>query len=454
MYLYSIILVDDEDSTHELLKNYIENIIGGFKVVGCFKNGGEAIDFLEENSVNIVITDIKMPKVSGLELAKYIYENMPSVKVVIISGYSEFEYVKPAIAYNVSNYLLKAVDMRELTDVLKKLASELDAEKKNIGEAEYMTQREGFCTDLIVGVLEKEEIEEEYKKCNIPYSVDNVKIALFKCTLLNYTRQFNERWNYDIETFDDAIRGILQSVINEYNGGVVIEINKLSDGLIIAVMTDFVISGIEEKLEENLTEIMEIDCRIEKIMDFCGIYDVENYANIFNKNELYKIMISYVKMYGVKRAKKVISRVMMLMNNEDPTGTKLTIVDNNGNVVEDEMYNAIGTRPKKEELIQNAKNYIHENYMEDISYIDVADALYFNGVYFSRFFRQQTGQTIGDYILETRMKKAIEYLKANMKIADISELCGYKNTRTFQRIFKNYTGYSAIDYKKIVLKNS
>ena len=85
MYLYSIILVDDEDSTHELLKNYIENIIGGFKVVGCFKNGSEAIDFLEENSVNIVITDIKMPKVSGLELAKYIYENMPSVKVNVIN---------------------------------------------------------------------------------------------------------------------------------------------------------------------------------------------------------------------------------------------------------------------------------------------------------------------------------------------------------------------------------
>ncbi len=452
--MHSIILVDDENSTHELLKGYIENVIGGFEVVGCFKNGQEAIDFLKNNTVNIVITDIKMPKVSGLELAKYINENTPDTKVVIISGYSEFEYARKAIAYNVSNYLLKAVDMRELAEVLEKLAAELDGGKKASDEADYMMQREGFCTDLIVGALEKDEINEEYKKCNIPYPINNVKIAAFKCTILNYTELLNEKWNYDIESFDDAIRGILQSVINEYNGGVVIEINKLSDGIIIAVMTDFIISGIEKKLEENLTDIMEIDCRITKIMDFCGIYDVENYTNVFNKNELYKIMISYVKMYGVKRAKRVINRVMMLMNNEDPTGAKLTIVDNNGNVVEDEMYNAIGTRPKKEELIQNAKNYIHENYMEDISYIDVADALYFNGVYFARYFKQQTGLTIGDYILEVRMKKAIEYLKANMKIADISELCGYKNTRTFQRIFKNYTGYSAIDYKKIVLKNT
>lgn len=61
-------------------------------MIGCFKNGSEAIDFLKNNSVDIVITDIKMPKVSGLELAKYVHENMPMTKVVIVSGYGEFEY--------------------------------------------------------------------------------------------------------------------------------------------------------------------------------------------------------------------------------------------------------------------------------------------------------------------------------------------------------------------------
>ena len=91
--------------------------------------------------------------------------------------------------------------------------------------------------------------------------------------------------------------------------------------------------------------------------------------------------------------------------------------------------------------------------MNDISYTDVADELYFNAVYFARYFKQETGDTIGDYILAVRMKKAIEYLKTDTKISDIAELCGYKNTRTFQRIFKNYTGYSAVDYKKQVIKN-
>ena len=109
--MYSLIIVDDETDTHELLKYYIEDVIGQFVVSGCFKNGREAIEFLEKNKVDIVITDIKMPEVSGIELAQYIYESTPETKVIILSAYNEFDYAKQAIAFNVSNYLLKAVDM-------------------------------------------------------------------------------------------------------------------------------------------------------------------------------------------------------------------------------------------------------------------------------------------------------------------------------------------------------
>ncbi len=450
--MHSIIIVDDEVSTHESLKDYIEQVIGGFKVIGCFKNGSEAIDFLKNNSVDIVITDIKMPKVSGLELAKYVHENMPMTKVVIVSGYGEFEYARQAIVYNVYHYLLKAIDLRELSEVLKKLVQELEMGKKKIGEFDYTILREAFCTDLIVGWLEGEEIEAEYRKCNMPYPMDAAKIAAFKCSMQNYKEQLNNKWNYGIDSFDDAIKGTLQSVINEYNGGIVIEINKNTEEIIFAVVTDFAISGIEKILEENLLEIMGIRCEIIKIIDFCGIRELGSSAGIFNANELYKIMISYIKLYGTKRAKKIIKRVMMLMNYEDPQGKKLTIIDNNGNIYEDVVYKVIGARQSKEKIIESAKAYIHSNYMNDISYTDVADKLNFNSVYFSRYFKQQTGMTIRDYILEIRMRKAIEYLNTNMKISEISEKCSYKNIRTFQRIFKNYTGYSPIEYKKQVLR--
>ncbi|MDY3928099.1 MAG: response regulator, partial [Clostridia bacterium] len=405
--MYNIIIVDDEISTHELMKDYIETVIGGFNVTGCLKNGAEAIDFLKSNYVDIVITDIKMPKVSGLELAKFIYENMPHIKVIIVSGYGEFEYARQAMAYNVSNYLLKAIDMRELTEVLKKLSREIDEDKRSNADVDNTVQREVFCTDIIAGALERNEIAEEYEKCNIPYELNNVKIAVFKCNMTNYMKQMNERWNYDAEYFYDAIKGVLQSVINEYSRGIVIEISKQSQSLIIAVMTDCAIFGIEKKFEEGLKDIMGLNCEISMIMDFCGLYEIGDGVEVFDKNELYKIMISYIKMYGTKRAKRVTEHVMKLMNNENPQGKKLNVIDKNGEVSDEAIYTEIGGRQQKEEIIKNAKKYIDENYMNDISYTDVADALYFNGVYFSRFFKQQTGMTIGEYLLEIRMQKAI-----------------------------------------------
>lgn len=78
----------------------------------------------------------------------------------------------------------------------------------------------------------------------MPYPMDAAKIAAFKCSMQNYKEQLNNKWNYGIDSFDDAIKGTLQSVINEYNGGIVIEINKNTEEIIFAVVTDFAISGI------------------------------------------------------------------------------------------------------------------------------------------------------------------------------------------------------------------
>ena len=73
--IYSLIIVDDEYSACELLKYYVTDYCKDFEIAGIFADGSEAIDFLEKNNVDLVLTDIKMPQVSGIELAKYIHEN-------------------------------------------------------------------------------------------------------------------------------------------------------------------------------------------------------------------------------------------------------------------------------------------------------------------------------------------------------------------------------------------
>ena len=95
-------------------------------------NGQEAIKYLEDTPPDILITDISMPIMSGLELAKYIYERKLPVKVILLSGYQEFEYAQQGIRYNVSNYMLKPCEKQQINEALKELAESCICEKKEL----------------------------------------------------------------------------------------------------------------------------------------------------------------------------------------------------------------------------------------------------------------------------------------------------------------------------------
>ena len=102
--MYSIIVVDDEQPARDFLEKYINENINDFYVVAKFQNGAEAIKFLDNNDVDIVISDVKMPIVDGLELAKYINENKCHTKVILVSAYEQFEYAQKAIKYNLLSH--------------------------------------------------------------------------------------------------------------------------------------------------------------------------------------------------------------------------------------------------------------------------------------------------------------------------------------------------------------
>ena len=121
MNLYKIMLVDDEE---EVRKNIIRKINwedAGFEVIGDAENGKDALEKIEQNEPDVVLTDIRMPYMDGLSMAEVIRQTYPSIKIVIFSGFDEFEYAKKAIKLNVIEYILKPVNVEELTAILKKI---------------------------------------------------------------------------------------------------------------------------------------------------------------------------------------------------------------------------------------------------------------------------------------------------------------------------------------------
>lgn len=133
--MYKVVLVDDEILTREAIGENTPWEEAGFTLAGTAENGRDAISVIESVRPELVITDITMPVMDGLDLSRYIKENYPSTSVIIISGYNEFEYAKRAISYGVMEYLLKPFTPDELIDVLKKARDNLS---KRITEEEQI----------------------------------------------------------------------------------------------------------------------------------------------------------------------------------------------------------------------------------------------------------------------------------------------------------------------------
>ena len=138
--MYKILLVDDEILVRDAIRENIDWEKLDCELIGDCENGKQAVEFVKTYEVDIVLTDILMPYMDGMELSHFLHDNYPDILIVIFSGFGEFEYAKKAIQYNVSEYMLKPVTAMELTKVIENMKEKLDSRKKEQRKMESLTQ--------------------------------------------------------------------------------------------------------------------------------------------------------------------------------------------------------------------------------------------------------------------------------------------------------------------------
>lgn len=184
MNQYSVLLVDDEEEVFQVIMKKLDWESMGFHIAGYARNGVEALEVAEELQVDVVMTDIKMPYMDGLTLCKKLKENYPKIKVIIFSGFDEFEYAKEAIKIEAEEYILKPINANELREVFERIKGNLDKEideKRNIDKLrEYYMEslpvlQENFYTSLIDGRIPENAMEKYLENYQIhlggPYYV-------------------------------------------------------------------------------------------------------------------------------------------------------------------------------------------------------------------------------------------------------------------------------------------
>ncbi len=189
MRTFSIILADDEPNILYGMQKGIDWENLGFSVVGTAQNGKEVLEMMEEYHPDLVISDIKMPFMDGLELARSIHEDYMNTRVILFSGWDDFEYARLAISYGVSEYIMKPINYEEMQRLLMNMHRKLDKEydeKMNRArlESAYTKSlpllRQQFFLQLVTEPMEEVEREQQIKNLKLDFSYSIYSIIAVK----------------------------------------------------------------------------------------------------------------------------------------------------------------------------------------------------------------------------------------------------------------------------------
>ncbi len=187
--MYKILVVDDESIIRSGIINVLSGEDNGFVVAGEAANGMQAIELLPELNPDVIITDICMPTVNGLELIETAKSINPDLKVLVVSGYDDFEYAQKALRLGVEDYILKPVQAGQLIDILTRVGKELDQRFHFLQDLSLLQKkftvslpllREWFFQALITGKMEEAEIGEKLGELDLQLTGCLFGVALLK----------------------------------------------------------------------------------------------------------------------------------------------------------------------------------------------------------------------------------------------------------------------------------
>ncbi len=220
--MYKLIIVDDEEEVRQGIIDKIDWASFNFEIAGQAENGREALDIIEDDVPDVVITDICMPLMDGLELAGAIRDSYPTVKLVILTGFDEFKFAQQAIKHGVADYILKPVLPKDINELMLKLKDRIDQEIAEKEDRDKLRQhyieslpilKDSFLASLLTGTHDADEITEKCGEFGL-----NLNGSFFAAAVISIdTESLNE--SHDAELMKFAVLNIAREIVERRSAG-------------------------------------------------------------------------------------------------------------------------------------------------------------------------------------------------------------------------------------------
>lgn len=507
-----VFIADDEAMIRNGLKCIIDWNQLGFTICGEASNGDDTLSGILKQNPDLVLLDIRMPKLQGTDIVALAREHKYKGHFIILSGYSDFKYAQTAIRYGVDFYLTKPIDENELMNAVMSIKNTLLEEYTHLDTINQYKEKAKYAIlrDILLDTSDYKNID--LREINLlasiyqvvvyeNYNQDTFHITYNFAELLKITNQGNNSFehiklhekdiillkdNFAIKRFNDFLKhynktpqkgSFLDNLFITYGRSVyrIEDIHYSYEDALNLLNRRFFCEqnqhtiGYEQlpDFTQAANPILEKDagCFSEKLCDYIQSYNRKMIADTLfhlekefysSKSDLITIKLFLTDLY--LQVKQTISHIYPTI--DIPFSTNSYVID----FIESRFYlyeiisffseqfemimNAIGN-PSNKSILDDIVYYINHNFCDNIKLETIAPLFGYNSNYLGKIFNKKVGMSFNSYVDQVRIEHSKELLlQTNLKVYEIGERIGYKNVDYFHKKFKKYTGKSPAQFRK------
>jgi len=478
--MYRVLIVDDEMPTLRFISSIIEQFASGFQVIGTASSGELALESLQKHTVDLLLTDISMHGMNGIELARQARKLQPNIHIIIISGYGEFEYAQGAIQAGVDNYLLKPLSISKMSAILQAMQKTLDEENAGLsnsvlpalacgqtyskeaaaqlfgsrsyrfayirwGNLEMTLPKVLSATSLITGsgepfqVLRGRDDDERILIAEDNGADDFLSQLSVYMTMPGNLSTWTAVYTPLIRTID-TLPGFIElaigmtyqkTVIGKHQilplSGSANDVRIKMPSADLKQISYFVTSGkarmvksflltLAESWEKSQMPQRQVWHLVREIIHQVAAVRPQ----VFNRLEEILQDFNALIRSAVSYTEMMNGTYALLFDEESMTDRRMSTQD----------------------LYSYAVSYIRENYAQQLSMQNVCDEIGISQTYLSRLFRKYSNTTFNAFLTQCRMEAAMQLLrqKPDLLLYDVAACVGYEDSSYFTKVFRQYTG--------------